>query len=304
MADYTPEGSGASARELDEEQLRQAFEEGRILESVALAFDCRKQLVFQLAGRPALMPYEECADGVAEGAVREVALLTRVGRPTCFYITALPRPGQGYQLSRRLAQQKCKVEYLDALCPGDLLPCRVTHLEGFGAFCDVGCGVSALLPIDCMSVSRIRSPADRVRVGQTLTCAVKSRDAQGRLVLTLRELMGTWQQNAGLFQAGETVVGLVRSIESYGVFIELAPNLAGLAERTEGLRVGQPVSVFIKSILPDKMKIKLVIVNRQLTEPVYFAPRYFITEGRLDRWVYSTPGSKKQVETDFTAAAL
>ena len=38
----------------------------------------------------------------------------------------------------------------------------VTHIEPFGAFCDVGCGISALLPIDCMSVSRISSPADRV----------------------------------------------------------------------------------------------------------------------------------------------
>ena len=304
MADYSPEGNGTSAREMDAQQLGKAFESGCILESVALAFDCRKQLVFELAGRPALMPYEECADGAAEGAVREVALLTRVGRPTCFRITALPGDGTGYQLSRRLAQQSCKAEYLDTLCPGDLLPCRVTHLEGFGAFCDVGCGVSALLPIDCMSVSRIQSPADRVRVGQTLTCAVKSRDAQGRLVLTLRELLGTWQENADRFRAGETVVGLVRSIESYGVFIELAPNLAGLAEHTDGLRVGQPVSVYIKSILPDKMKIKLVIVGREVTGPVYFAPRYFVTGGRLDRWVYSTPGSSKRVETDFAPPAL
>ena len=64
-----------------------------------------------------------------------------------------------------------------------------------------------------MSVSRIQSPADRVAVGQTLTCAVKSRDVQGRLVLTLRELLGTWQENADRFRAGGTVVGLVRSVE-------------------------------------------------------------------------------------------
>ena len=79
---------------------------------------------------------------------------------------------------------------------------------------------------------------------------------------------------------------------------------AGLAERCEGLRPGQPVSVFIKSILPEKMKIKLVIVNRELAGPLFFAPRYFITEGRLEHWVYSTPGSKKRIETDFGPAAL
>ena len=305
MVEYTPEGKGRDARRLTEAQLAEAFEQGSILESTALAYDRDRQLVFELAGRPARMPHDECAAGAAQGEVRDVALLTRVGRPTCFCITALPEEGGGaYLLSRRLAQEACRKNHLDTLVPGELVKCVVTHLENFGAFCDVGCGISALLPIDCMSVSRIQSPADRVGVGQTLTCAVKSRDEKGRLVLTLRELLGTWQENADRFRAGETVVGLVRSVESYGVFIELAPNLAGLAERCEGLRPGQPVSVFIKSILPEKMKIKLVIVNRELAGPLFFAPRYFITEGRLERWVYSTPGSKKRIETDFGPAAL
>ena len=75
----------------------------------------------------------------------------------------------------------CKADYLDTLQPGDILPCTVTHIEPFGAFCDVGCGISALLPIDCMSVSRISSPADRVSVGQQILCAVKNRDVQGAL---------------------------------------------------------------------------------------------------------------------------
>lgn len=305
MVEYTPEGKGRSARLLTESQLAAAFAQGCILESTALAYDRDRQLVFELAGRPARMPHDECAAGAGEGAVRDVALLTRVGKPTCFCITALPGEADGaYLLSRRLAQEACQRNYLDALVPGELVQCVVTHLESFGAFCDVGCGISALLPIDCMSVSRIQSPADRVGVGQPLTCAVKCRDDKGRLVLTLRELMGTWQQNADRFRAGETVVGLVRSIEDYGVFIELAPNLAGLAERCEGLRPGQPVSVYIKSILPEKMKIKLVIVNRELAGPLFFAPRYFITQGRLERWVYSTPGSKKRIETDFGPAAL
>lgn len=305
MVEYTPEGKGRDARHLSEAQLAEAFADGSILESTALAYDRERQLVFELAGRPARMPHDECAAGAAEGAVRDVALLTRVGRPTCFRVTALPEDAGGaYLLSRRLAQEACQRDYLDALLPGELVTCVVTHLESFGAFCDVGCGISALLPIDCMSVSRIQSPADRVSVGQQLICAVKSRDDKGRLVLTLRELLGTWQENADRFHAGETVVGLVRSVESYGVFIELAPNLAGLAERCEGLRPGQPVSVFIKSILPEKMKIKLVIVNRELTGPLFFAPRYFITEGRMEHWVYSTPGSKKRIETDFGPAAL
>ena len=66
---------------------------------------------------------------------------------------------------------------------------------------------------------------------------------------------------------------------------------------------GQPVSVYIKNILPDKMKIKLVIVNHSLGQSHRFDLRYFITEGHIDHWLYSTPESRKRIETDFAVAA-
>ena len=63
------------------------------------------------------------------------------------------------------------------------------------------------------------------------------------------------------------------------------------------------MSVYIKNILPDKMKIKLVIVNHSLSQNHRFELRYFITEGHLDHWLYSTPESHKRIETDFAVAA-
>ena len=98
-------------------------------------------------------------------------------------------------------------------------------------------------------------------------------------------------------------MGIVRSVEEYGTFIEIAPNLAGLAESCADLTPGQAVSVYIKNILPEKMKIKLVIVNHSLNQRHRFELKYFITEGRLDRWVYSTPECPKRIETDFAVAA-
>ncbi|MCF2557105.1 MAG: S1 RNA-binding domain-containing protein [Bacteroidales bacterium] len=302
MLEFQAEGLCKSADRLDEAALRRAMAGQEILQSTALAFDTQRRLHFTLGGLPALMEYEECAEGVAQGTVRDIAILTRVGRPTCFLIQSCEATESGqlvFHLSRTEAQRRCRREYLDELPLGSVIHCTVTHIEPFGAFCDVGCGISALLPIDCLSVSRISSPADRVSVGQQLLCAVKSRDPQGRLVLTLRELLGTWSENAACFSPGETVVGIVRSVEDYGVFIEIAPNLAGLAESGEGLRPGQTVSVYIKNILPDKMKIKLVVVNRNVGSPLRFEPRYFIRSGRLQHWVYSTPQSPKQIETTF-----
>ena len=187
----------------------------------------------------------------------------------------------------------CKADYLDALQPGDILPCTVTHIEPFGAFCDVGCGISALLPIDCMSVSRISSPADRVSVGQQILCAIKNRDAQGRFVLTIRELLGTWAENAARFQAGMTVPGIVRGLKEYGAFVELTPNLSGLAERKNGLREGDRVSVYIKAILPERMKIKLLAIDTLPPLNVPAPLEYFLTQGQIEKWKYAPEGCVK-----------
>jgi len=199
MQTFRTEGNYRSADRLSPAELRAAIASREILQSTALAFDTQRQLRFDLGGVKAVMPFGQCADGAESGTVRDIAVLTRVGRPTCFVIEGMETGENGqpcYLLSRAEAQRMCKAEYLDTLQPGDILPCTVTHIEPFGAFCDVGCGISALLPIDCMSVSRISSPADRVSVGQQILCAIKSRDVQGRFVLTIRELLGTWEENA------------------------------------------------------------------------------------------------------------
>ena len=302
MLEYRAEGLCRNANHLSREDLNRCIATGEILQSTALAYDTEHRLRFELGGQRGYMPFTECLD-VPEGeSIKDIAVLTRVGRPTCFVITGTTQDENGedaYLLSRAAAQRLCRRQYLDPLEAGSVIPCTVTHIENFGACCDIGCGIPALLPIDCLSVSRISSPKDRVQVGQQLLCAIKNRDIQGRIVLTLRELLGTWSENAACFAPGETVVGIVRSVEEYGVFIEIAPNLAGLAEADSSLHPGQAVSVYIKNILPDKMKIKLVVVNKNLSQPLRFEPHYFVTRGRLKKWIYSTPQSRKQIETIF-----
>ena len=303
--EYRAEGAQRFPTSYTLDALRRAMTAGDILESRALSFDSEKRLHFRLGEIEAIMPYEECADGVREGAVRDIALITRVGRPACFTVMEIDEQGAApvALLSRTQAQQRCKAEYLDLLLPGDILPCRVTHLESFGAFCDIGCGVPALLPIDCMSVSRIQSPADRVHEGQDILCAVKSRDTEGRIVLTMKELLGTWLENASRFSVGDTVRGTVRGVMDYGCFVELAPNLSGLTDRREDLHEGDAVSVTLRSIRPERMKIKLQVIEvlPETAEPK--PPVYQITDGVLDRWVYSPANYEgTPVVTDFTAA--
>ena len=282
--------------------LAEAMREGRILEGKAVMCDSKHNLLVDLRAMRGFIPREEGAIGIKDGTVRDIAILSRVNRPVCFVVQDFVRDGYGRitaLLSRRAAQERCREEFVGALSPGDVIDARVTHIEPFGVFADIGCGIVALLPIDSISVSRIEHPRERFLVGMDIRVVVKSRE-RGRVTLSHKELLGTWEENAARFQPGETVGGILRTVESYGVFVELAPNLAGLAETKENIYPGQQASVFIKSILPARMKVKLILIETFDPEPKRpQPPDYFFHGDHMDEFLYSPPQCEKRIATYF-----
>lgn len=302
MNTYMPEGMRINTAEninyfKNPSALQTAKEQGIILECIAVSCDAEHNLIVDINGKKGIIPREECASGIASGKTRDIAILSRVGKPVCFIITDILE--DKIILSRRIAQEQALNYMLDNLKSGDIISACVTHLEPFGAFVDIGCGVVSFIGIENISVSRITHPSERFECGQMIYAAVLYTDKETKRVhLTHRELLGTWEQNASLFSAGETVRGIVRSIESYGIFIELAPNLSGLSERKTGLNEGDSVSVYIKSIIPERMKIKLNIIDKLPKTPSKF--NYFIKNGHLDKWVYSPECcDNKYIATNF-----
>ena len=301
---YPPEGLRPPVP-LTFDRLRDALESGEILEAPVQRCGVDHTLYLNLGGVQARIPREEAVAPWISGAERDIAVLSRVGKPTCFTVTALEADEKGAPaalLSRRAAQEQAMEYFFGHLEPGTVLTGRVTRLESFGAFVDVGCGIVAMLPIEHISVSRISHPKDRFQDGQKILTAVWSLDREARrITLTHRELLGTWMENASRFRPGETVRGVVRTVKDYGSFIELAPNLSGLADAKERLSPGDGVSVYIKSIRPERMKIKLQVIEKLPPAPPE-PMQYQITDGKLDRWVYSPPNYEKPVvETVFTA---
>ena len=282
--------------------LTEAMHEGRILEAIVTMCDSGHNLIVKLGDVRGVIRREEGAIGIKEGRVRDIAVISRVNRPVCFIVTDIYKTEDGTieaQLSRRAAQERCMVSYVNKLLPGDVIGAVITHLEHFGAFADIGCGIPSLLPIDSMSVSRIEHPAQRFTVGESIRAVVKSND-NGRICLTHKELLGTWEENAAQFAVGQTVRGIVRSVESYGAFIELSPNLAGLAELRSGIKTGMRVSVYIKNIIPQKMKIKLIVIDAfDMDETTPDPPAYFFHGEKMEHFLYSPADCLKVIETQF-----
>lgn len=267
------------------------------VEAICTLCDSSHNLIVDFGFARGIIPREDGAVGISDGTTRDIALISRVNKPVCFKVKKL---GSVIQLSRREAQEECIKKYISQLICGDIIPAKITHMEQFGAFVDIGCGLPSLIPIDMISISRIAHPKDRFYIGQDIKGVVRSVE-NGKITLSHKELLGSWAENADNFSVGETVTGIVRSVESYGIFVELSPNLAGLAELKDGVCTGNIVSVYIKAIIPEKMKIKLIIVDKFPSREPQPLPFQYIEEAEhIESWVYSTPVSEKIIRTDFT----
>lgn len=299
--EYLPEGEGAVLTGGIKE-LYLAKESGNIFETRCLMCDAEHNLHLKVCGFDAIIPRTEAAIGISDGTVKDVAIITRVNKNVCFKVTdILQENGNTTVILSRAQAQREYMEYIfENFCSGDIVNAKITHLEQFGAFCDIGCGVVSMIPIDSISVSRIAHPSARFFSGMRVRVIIKDVNREsGKITVSHKELLGTWQENASRFKAGQTVSGIVRSIESYGIFIELAPNLAGLAEPCDYVSEGNLVSVYIKSIIPEKMKVKLAIVECSDVKAENSPIEYFYTDNSIKEWYYSPKDCFKTVMTEF-----
>ncbi|MBR5389742.1 MAG: 30S ribosomal protein S1 [Clostridia bacterium] len=283
-----------------------AWERGSRIDGIATLCDENRALHVRFWGEKGIIPREEAGLGADVGTLKDIAVLSRVGQPVCFRI--IGKEGDHWILSRRSLQEEAHNCFMKNLRSGAVLEAKVTHLEQFGAFVDIGCGLISMIGIEHISVSRIRSAKQRFFAGQEIKVAVLRIDCgSGRIDLTHKELLGTWEENAAKLTPGCAVRGIVRSIKRYGAFIELTPNLSGLSEPGPGLEEEMQVVVYIRSILPEKMKIKLSVADRGKTDGVRFicSEDYHISSPQLRVWRYPPESCiTRQIETDFSGNEL
>ena len=100
MLEYRAEGLCRNANHLSREELSRCMASGEVLQSTALAYDTGHRLRFELGGLRGIMPFADCVDAAPGETVKDIAVLTRVGRPTCFVImgTEFDDNGEEYYL--------------------------------------------------------------------------------------------------------------------------------------------------------------------------------------------------------------
>ena len=265
MQPYTPEGWNYNTNILTRDVIYNAIDNKDVLQGIVDSCDENYNLHVNLGnGINAIMPRNEieAINANEDGLPRESLCTGKVNKFVQFRVKKMNGDGD-IIISRKDVQLDALKWIKNDLQVGQKVSGIVKNIKPYGAFIEIGGGVVGLAHIEDLSVARIKSPAERLKIGQKIDVIVKSIDRnEGKVILSYKELLGTWEENVKNFQEKTQVKGIVRETEknNNGIFIELTPNLVGMAEYVDGLEYGQSIDVYIKKIVPDKKKIKLIVV--------------------------------------------
>lgn len=262
---FIPEGWIETKEELNSIQANEAFETGKVLQGYVNECDSNYNLHINLGNNiKGIIPRNELEKINSDefGFCNPNICKNKVNNFVQFKIKEIYN-NEKLILSRKNVQEDALKWAKEELKPGMIVNGIVRNMRRFGAFVEIGGGVVGLLHIEDMSVSRIKSPEERFFIGQKINVVIKSIDKENnKIVLSYKELLGCWEENIKDYNEKTVVEGIVKETDKFknGIFIELKPNLVGLAEYKEGVEYGQKVKVYIKKIIKDRKKIKLLII--------------------------------------------
>jgi small subunit ribosomal protein S1 len=175
-----------------------------------------------------------------------------VGQKLRWRITRYEPTGRGANVvvSRRalLEEEQASrgAELRSTLAVGAVIKGRVSALKDYGAFVDLG-GVEGMLHVSELGFQRVAHPKDLLSVGQEVEVQIvkmeKSEDPRKpeRIALSLKSLAkDPWSDAATRFYEGARLSGVVKRLETFGAFVEVAPGVEGLLHVSE-LGRGRPI---------------------------------------------------------------
>lgn len=213
----------------------------------------------------AIIPRDESSSVVGDdGLVEEKHIINKKGKILHVCIKEIITNNDDIELvvSKKILELKVRKWMYMHLKPGMRLKGVVVSTNEYAAFVDVGGGVTGILKLENISDILLQKTSDILHVGQRIEVIVKKFDRDtGRIELTYKEILGSFEKNISKFKEGDIVDGIVRNRIKSGIFVEIAPNVVGLAEHVNGIEYGQKVLVSIKRIITEKKKVKLIIIG-------------------------------------------
>ena len=135
-------------------------------------------------------------------------------------------------MEKRIKENKEK--FFSSAKIGDVVEGVAKSFTSFGAFIDLG-GFDGLLHLNDMSWGHVNRPRDYVKKGEKIRLRLINIDPVTKKInLSLKDMQeDPWATFEEHFKVGDVVTAPVTKMTTFGVFIEIAPGIEGLAHISE-----------------------------------------------------------------------
>ena len=245
------------------------------------------------------------------------------GRSYFFRVIQFRRGGEDVVLSRRALLEEDRSEEAKAvratLIEGAITRGRVVSLADFGAFVDLGAGVTGLVHISELAHTRVSSARDAVKPDDWVPVRIlKLDDASGRISLSIRQVQeDPWDKVSERFQVGGIYPGKVMRIVDFGAFVELAQGIEVLAHNRDfppsagdsphGLETGQDRNWLILAVESDRHRMTVAPMVEDEIPQVHEVGS--MVKGKVQRvekfgvFVWLGPGKVGMIPSAWTGTA-
>lgn len=158
--------------------------------------------------------------------------------------------------------------------PGTTVKGKVTNLIPYGAFVEIEDGVEGFVHVSEISWTKtIHDPSEVLQKDDVVEAVVLGvQTEEGKISLGMKQKeKNPWDDIESKYAIGSNVVGTIRSLTNYGIFIELEPGIDGLihisdlswfkkvSHPSEIFKKGDKVDAIVLAVDKDNQKINLGI---------------------------------------------
>ena len=261
------------------ENIEKAVEEKTVMEGVVTE-ENKGGIVVSVKGVRVFVPASQ--SGLPRGAELSALLKQKVQLRITEVNRARRRVVGSIRAVQQEARQAAQAELWANIEVGKHYTGTVKSMTSYGVFVDIG-GVDGMVHISELSWSRIKTPSEVCKVGDTLDVYVISYDPEKKKIsLGVKDKsVDPWQTFMDKYQVGDVASVKIVKLMSFGAFAEVVPGVDGLihisqiADRRidkpeDVLSEGQIVDAKITAIDEEKKKISLSIralLNASEEEP-------------------------------------
>lgn len=163
-------------------------------------------------------------------------------------------------VSEKAAQADKQKQVIAAYEVGQTVEGVVTAVTDFGAFISFGENLEGLIHISELAWQRIDDPRNFIKTSTKVKAEIISIE-NDKIFLSMKKLKtDPWANVEDKYKVGQTVEGTVLKVNPFGLFVELDPEIHGLAHISE--LANKPINNIREVASPgDKLKFMVVSVE-------------------------------------------